>query len=54
MNKLNMITYLEDELLKEIRLVQEERKKLEKRQKLLRKGKELLALNRHCRNQGMH
>ncbi|MCI4383583.1 hypothetical protein PGIGA_G00028130 [Pangasianodon gigas] len=41
-----------DELLKEIRLVKEERKKLERtRHELLRKGKELLALNRHCRNQ---
>ncbi|KAK3533838.1 hypothetical protein QTP70_032953 [Hemibagrus guttatus] len=41
-----------DELLKEIRLVKEERKKLERtRQELLRKGKELLALNRHYRNQ---
>ncbi|XP_053369560.1 spermatogenesis-associated protein 1 [Clarias gariepinus] len=41
-----------DDLLKEIRLVKEERKKLEKtRQELLRKGKELLALNRHYRNQ---
>ncbi|TSM94614.1 Ribosome production factor 1 [Bagarius yarrelli] len=41
-----------DELRKEIRLVKEERKTLEKtRQELLRKGKELLALNRHRRNQ---
>lgn len=39
MNKLNMITYLEDELLKEIRLVQEERKKLEKKTKASEKGK---------------
>lgn len=46
---------LGDDLLKEIRLVKEERKKLEKtRQELLRKGKELLALNRHYRNQGTH
>ncbi|KAG7327856.1 hypothetical protein KOW79_009462 [Hemibagrus wyckioides] len=41
-----------NELLKEIRLVKEERKKIERtRQELLRKGKELLALNRHYRNQ---
>ncbi|KAF7703502.1 hypothetical protein HF521_022509 [Silurus meridionalis] len=40
------------ELLKEIRLAKEERITLERtRQELLRKGKELLALNRHCRNQ---
>ncbi|XP_035378972.1 spermatogenesis-associated protein 1 [Electrophorus electricus] len=41
-----------DELLKEIRLVKEERKQLARtRQELLRKGKDLLALNRHRRNQ---
>ncbi|XP_007233260.2 spermatogenesis-associated protein 1 [Astyanax mexicanus] len=41
-----------NELLKELALVKEERKQLEKtRQELLRKGKELLALNRHRRNQ---
>lgn len=54
-NKLNVVICLGDELLKEIRLVTEERKKLERtRQDLLRKGKELLALNRHYRNQGVH
>lgn len=53
--KLNAVIYIGDELLKEIRLVKEERKKLERtRQELLRKGKELLALNRHYRNQGMN
>ncbi|XP_076880450.1 spermatogenesis-associated protein 1 isoform X2 [Brachyhypopomus gauderio] len=41
-----------DMLLKEIKLVKEERKQLERtRQELLRKGKDLLALNRHRRNQ---
>ncbi|XP_062869472.1 spermatogenesis-associated protein 1 [Trichomycterus rosablanca] len=41
-----------DELLKEFRQVKEEKKQLERtRQELLRKGKELLALNRHYRNQ---
>ncbi|XP_042560788.1 spermatogenesis-associated protein 1 isoform X2 [Clupea harengus] len=40
------------ELIEEIRLVKEERKQLERtRQELLRKGKDLLALNRHRRNQ---
>ncbi|XP_054646362.1 spermatogenesis-associated protein 1 isoform X2 [Dunckerocampus dactyliophorus] len=40
------------ELVEEIRLVKEERKQLEwKRQELLRKGKDLLAQNRHRRNQ---
>lgn len=52
-NKLNVVIYLGDELLKDVIMVKEERKKLEKtRQELLRKGKELLALNRHYRNQG--
>nr|XP_057928906.1 spermatogenesis-associated protein 1 isoform X2 [Doryrhamphus excisus] len=41
-----------EELIEEIRLVKEERKQLEwKRQELLRKGKDLLAQNRHRRNQ---
>ncbi|KAI4894772.1 hypothetical protein NFI96_013548, partial [Prochilodus magdalenae] len=41
-----------DELLKELRLVKEQRQQLERtRQELLRKGKDLLALNRHRRNQ---
>ncbi|XP_030640204.1 spermatogenesis-associated protein 1 [Chanos chanos] len=41
-----------NELIAQIRLVKEERKQLEKtRQDLLRKGKELIALNRHRRNQ---
>ncbi|KAG5275596.1 hypothetical protein AALO_G00122160 [Alosa alosa] len=40
------------ELLEEVRMVMEERKQLERiRQDLLRKGKDLLALNRHRRNQ---
>lgn len=40
-------------MMKEIRQVKEEKKELEKtRHELLRKGKELLALNRHYRNQG--
>ncbi|XP_062411303.1 spermatogenesis-associated protein 1 [Sardina pilchardus] len=40
------------ELMEEVRLVREERKQLERiRQELLRKGKDLLALNRHRRNQ---
>ncbi|XP_063056326.1 spermatogenesis-associated protein 1 isoform X2 [Engraulis encrasicolus] len=40
------------ELIEELRLVREERKQLERtRQELLRKGKDLLALNRHRRNQ---
>uniref|UniRef100_A0A4W5LCN0 Spermatogenesis associated 1 n=1 Tax=Hucho hucho TaxID=62062 RepID=A0A4W5LCN0_9TELE len=41
-----------DELIEEIKMAKEERKKLEQtRQELLRKGKDLLAQNRHCRNQ---
>ncbi|XP_029906262.1 spermatogenesis-associated protein 1 isoform X2 [Myripristis murdjan] len=41
-----------DELIEEIKLVREERKQLEwTRQELLRKGKDLLAQNRHRRNQ---
>ncbi|XP_023255804.1 spermatogenesis-associated protein 1 [Seriola lalandi dorsalis] len=41
-----------EELIEEIKLVREERKQLEwTRQELLRKGKDLLALNRHRRNQ---
>ncbi|KAM4629836.1 spermatogenesis-associated protein 1 [Polymixia lowei] len=41
-----------DELIEEIKLVSEERKQLEwTRQELLRKGKDLLAQNRHRRNQ---
>uniref|UniRef100_A0A3Q4I1H6 Spermatosis associated 1 n=1 Tax=Neolamprologus brichardi TaxID=32507 RepID=A0A3Q4I1H6_NEOBR len=42
-----------EELISEIKLVREERKQLERtRQELLRKGKDLLAQNRHRRNQG--
>lgn len=42
-----------EELIEEIKLVREERKQLEwTRQELLRKGKDLLAQNRHRRNQG--
>ncbi|XP_068563227.1 spermatogenesis-associated protein 1 [Cebidichthys violaceus] len=41
-----------EELIEEIKLVREERKQLEwTRQELLRKGKDLLAQNRHRRNQ---
>ncbi|XP_034737832.1 spermatogenesis-associated protein 1 isoform X2 [Etheostoma cragini] len=41
-----------EELIKEIKLVRDERKQLEwTRQELLRKGKDLLAQNRHRRNQ---
>ncbi|XP_056269904.1 spermatogenesis-associated protein 1 [Pseudoliparis swirei] len=41
-----------EELIEEIKLVREERKKLEwTRQELLRKGKDLLSQNRHRRNQ---
>ncbi|XP_045904890.1 spermatogenesis-associated protein 1 [Micropterus dolomieu] len=41
-----------EELIEEIKLVREERKQLEwMRQELLRKGKDLLAQNRHRRNQ---
>ncbi|XP_030582948.1 spermatogenesis-associated protein 1 [Archocentrus centrarchus] len=41
-----------EELISELKLVREERKQLEKtRQELLRKGKDLLAQNRHRRNQ---
>ncbi|KAK7889448.1 hypothetical protein WMY93_025008 [Mugilogobius chulae] len=41
------------ELIEEIKMVREERKQLEwMRQELLRKGKDLLAQNRHRRNQG--
>ncbi|KAM3876384.1 spermatogenesis-associated protein 1 [Diretmus argenteus] len=41
-----------DELMEEIKLAREERKRLEwTRQELLRKGKDLLAQNRHRRNQ---
>ncbi|XP_006792124.2 spermatogenesis-associated protein 1 [Neolamprologus brichardi] len=41
-----------EELISEIKLVREERKQLERtRQELLRKGKDLLAQNRHRRNQ---
>ncbi|KAG7487766.1 hypothetical protein MATL_G00026850 [Megalops atlanticus] len=41
-----------DELIEQIKLAKEERKQLEKtRQALLRKGKDLLAQNRHRRNQ---
>lgn len=44
---------LGEELIEEIKLVREERKQLEwTRQELLRKGKDLLAQNRHRRNQG--
>lgn len=44
---------LGEELIEEIKLVREERKQLEwMRQELLRKGKDLLAQNRHRRNQG--
>lgn len=46
---------LGEELIKEIKLVRDERKQLEwTRQELLRKGKDLLAQNRHRRNQGEH
>lgn len=42
-----------DELIEEIKMAKEERKQLEQtRQELLRKGKDLLAQNRHRRNQG--
>lgn len=42
-------------MIEEIKLVREERKQLEwTRQELLRKGKDLLAQNRHRRNQGGH
>ncbi|KAK2835456.1 hypothetical protein Q5P01_015940 [Channa striata] len=41
-----------EDLIEEIKLVRDERKQLEwTRQELLRKGKDLLALNRHRRNQ---
>ncbi|KAM9848897.1 spermatogenesis-associated protein 1 [Aulostomus maculatus] len=41
-----------EELMEELKLVREERRQLEwKRQELLRKGKDLLAQNRHRRNQ---
>ncbi|XP_071006167.1 spermatogenesis-associated protein 1 isoform X4 [Oncorhynchus clarkii lewisi] len=41
-----------DELIEEIKMAKEERKQLEQaRQELLRKGKDLLAQNRHRRNQ---
>lgn len=44
-----------EELISELKLVREERKQLEKtRQELLRKGKDLLAQNRHRRNQGWY
>ena len=49
----NMICFAGDELIEEIKLVKDERKQLEwTRQELLRKGKDLLAQNRHRRNQG--
>lgn len=42
-----------DELIEEIKMAKEERKQLEQtRQELLRKGKDLMAQNRHRRNQG--
>ncbi|KAK2874026.1 hypothetical protein QQF64_004048 [Cirrhinus molitorella] len=45
-------TTSKNELIEEIKLLKEQRKKLEHtRQELLKKGKELLALNRHRRNQ---
>ncbi|XP_073681427.1 spermatogenesis-associated protein 1 [Garra rufa] len=45
-------TTTKNELIEEIKLLKEQRKKLEHtRQELLKKGKELLALNRHRRNQ---
>ncbi len=44
----------ENKLTKEIKLLKEQRKELEQtRQELLKKGRELLALNRHRRNQGI-
>ncbi len=47
------LVLLGEELIEEIKLVREERKQLEwTRQELLRKGKDLLAQNRHRRNQG--
>lgn len=46
--------FSENELIEEIKLLKEQRKKLEhSRQELLKKGRELLALNRHRRNQGI-
>ncbi|XP_050978296.1 spermatogenesis-associated protein 1 isoform X2 [Labeo rohita] len=45
-------TTTKNELIEEIKLLKEQRKKLEhSRQELLKKGRELLALNRHRRNQ---
>lgn len=45
---------LDNELIKELKLLKEQRKELEQtRQELLKKGRELLALNRHRRNQGI-
>uniref|UniRef100_A0A3P8S3Y9 Spermatosis associated 1 n=1 Tax=Amphiprion percula TaxID=161767 RepID=A0A3P8S3Y9_AMPPE len=46
------LTFLNLELIEEIKLAREERKQLEwTRKELLRKGKDLLAQNRHRRNQ---
>uniref|UniRef100_A0A665WH11 Spermatogenesis associated 1 n=1 Tax=Echeneis naucrates TaxID=173247 RepID=A0A665WH11_ECHNA len=48
-----VLSPLEEELIEEIKVAREERKQLEwTRQELLRKGKDLLAQNRHRRNQG--
>jgi len=44
----------DSELIKEIKLLKEQRKELEQtRQELFKKGRELLAFNRHRRNQGI-
>ncbi len=44
----------ENKLTKDIKLLKEQRKELEQtRQELLKKGRDLLALNRHRRNQGI-
>ncbi|XP_036441836.1 spermatogenesis-associated protein 1 [Colossoma macropomum] len=52
MQKTNATSTNRDELLKELKLVKEKRQQLERtRRELLRKGKDLLALNRHRRNQ---
>ncbi|XP_017557731.2 spermatogenesis-associated protein 1 [Pygocentrus nattereri] len=52
MQKTNATSTNRDELLKELKLAKEKRQQLERsRQELLRKGKDLLALNRHRRNQ---
>ncbi len=54
LNAADVVLFLSgEELIEEIKLVREERKQLEwTRQELLRKGKDLLAQNRHRRNQG--